>query len=116
MAHSLICDVCNDPRGTRSLTLALDSDVVALDLCTTHAEEVYSLIYPLLDCGSRASMPMLPDLVRDVAVGKAPPYRAAAGVDLGKVRRWAIENGVPVADRGRIAANVINQYRASVSE
>ena len=43
-----------------------------------------------------------------------PAYKAAAGVDLKDVRPWATANGAPVPDRGRIAGEVIQQYKAAI--
>jgi len=37
-----------------------------------------------------------------------------AGVDLEALRKWAADNGVPVAARGRVSADVRNAYLAAV--
>lgn len=39
--------------------------------------------------------------------------RRSSSVDLAAVRAWATENGITVSDRGRISANVLEQYQAA---
>jgi len=64
--------------------------------------------------GSRANDPLAPLVVAgqsrtDVPV---PPVAApAAAVDSADVRRWAAANGLPVAARGRLAADLVRAYR-----
>lgn len=114
MAHSLICDLCGDPRGARPITMSLGADVVAIDLCSEHVLEATTFFDRHRDRGNHASLDIIPDLIRDAAIGKEPAYKAAAGVDLKDVRQWAKANGVPVPDRGRIAGEVIQQYKVAV--
>jgi hypothetical protein len=39
--------------------------------------------------------------------------RSASIVDTHKVREWAKEQGIDIKDRGRVPANVVEQYRAT---
>jgi hypothetical protein len=39
--------------------------------------------------------------------------RIPVGVDNRAVRAWAAAHGIPVSDRGRVAQDVIEQYRAA---
>lgn len=114
MAQSLICDICGDPRGARPMTLSLGTEVVAIDLCSEHVNAVVDFLEPFAQKGQRAQVDLIPDLIRDAAIGKEPAYKAAAGVELKDVRQWAKANGVAVPDRGRIAGEVIQQYKAAV--
>lgn len=43
----------------------------------------------------------------------APRPRAAADTDPKAVRAWALANGVPVNPRGRLKAEVVEQYKAA---
>jgi len=48
--------------------------------------------------------------------GAATPARrggSSSGLDLTKVRDWAREKGIKVAERGRISAEVLDAYRAA---
>ena len=114
MAHSLICDLCGDPRGARPMTMSIGSSVVALDLCAAHVDEAIQFLERMQEHGRSATVDLIPNLISDAAIGKEPAYKAAAGVDLKDVRQWAKANGVPVPDRGRIAGEVIEQYRVAV--
>ena len=114
MAQSLICDLCGDPRGARPMTMSIGSSVVALDLCAEHVNEALQFLERMQEHGRTATVDLIPNLISDAAIGKEPAYKAAAGVDLKDVRQWAKANGVPVPDRGRIAGEVIEQYRVAV--
>lgn len=54
------------------------------------------------------------DAARRVRVGRRRNARASqSALNLGDVRAWAKENGLQVADRGRIPASVVDAYRAA---
>lgn len=46
-------------------------------------------------------------------VTRATATRVATGVDNHAVRAWAGSNGIELSSRGRIAAHIIDQYRAA---
>lgn len=45
--------------------------------------------------------------------GSAPRPRSAADTDPKAVRAWALAHGVPVNPRGRLKAQVVEQYKAA---
>ena len=45
--------------------------------------------------------------------GRAAATKAKAELDLGAVREWAKSKGIKVAERGRVAAGVIEQYQSA---
>jgi hypothetical protein len=94
--------------------MSLGTDVVAVELCSEHVLEAATFFDRHRDRGKHASLDIIPDLIRDAAIGKEPAYKAAAGVDLKDVRQWAKADGVPVPERGRIAGEVIQQYKVAV--
>lgn len=49
------------------------------------------------------------------ALGKKPAASAARSGDSAKVRAWAKENGIAVPDRGRVPADVLEQWRKATS-
>lgn len=114
MAQAVVCDVCGSPDGSCFVTASWNDRAFAADLCREHqamAEDAFRSIFGDV---RPVFVPLLPDLIHDVAVGKPPPYPAAAGLDLGVVRKWAMENGLPVAERGRISVKIIDAYRQAV--
>lgn len=111
MAHSIICDICGDFRGAQSATMSLNAEVVAIDMCFTHVNEAFDFLERYQKQGKPASLNLIPDLIRDAAIGKEAAYKAAAGVELKDVRSWAKANGVTVPDRGRISGAVIQQFK-----
>ena len=96
------------------MTLSIGSFIEALDLCAAHVDEALLFLGRMQEHGRAATVDLKPSLIRDAAIGKEHAYKAAAGVDLKDVRQWAKANGVPVPGRGRIAGEVIEQYRVAV--
>lgn len=78
-----------------ALTDALDAYIENVRAIT---DELYSVHAALKAAGSQTT-------------GGAATKSAAAGGEAAAIREWARENGITVADRGRIHADVIAQYR-----
>lgn len=73
-----------------------------IDLNQTHADEFANAIAPYLQAARKVS-------ARRSARGTARPVRH----NQSDVREWARAQGLKVSDRGRIPAEVMNQYEAA---
>ena len=74
-----------------------------IDLATGHAEELDGLVEQIgrYTTASRTSA---------AGNGRTPGY------DPAEVRAWAQANGVPVSEKGRIAADVVRRWRKDTAE
>jgi hypothetical protein len=97
------CDHCGtDSQPISAHTLGWDRKRWSLDLCARCTEELERYLY---------SIPGIDQRGGESKTDRPAPYKAAEGVDLGEVRRWAIDQGISVSKRGRIAADVIERWR-----
>lgn len=97
------CDHCGtDDQPISSHTLGWDRKRWSLDLCVRCHEELDRYLY---------AVPGIPRRTESRTQPKGAPYKAAEGVDLTEVRKWAHLNEIPVSRRGRIASEVIEKWR-----
>ena len=83
---------------------ATPSDAVTLDLCSRCALELHERIEPWIAVGRALEAP-------------ARPKRRSVGRDplAGEIRAWATARGMSVSARGRIPAEIRDQYHAAVA-
>jgi hypothetical protein len=105
---TLVCDVHGDDTpGTETVSFAVDGTAYEVDVCDQHAARVRDAFAPYVGVGRRAA--------GRVAGGGRRGRRSssATGVDPAAVRAWARSNGIKVSERGRISADVVEQFRAA---
>lgn len=95
---SLIDDL-DGSEAAATVTFGLDGAIYEVDLNDVHAEELRALLEPWVTAGRRVG-------------GRARPGTATAGRTK-KIRKWALENGIEVSERGRISAAVGEAYDAA---
>lgn len=99
------CDHCRtDDQPISSHTLGWDRKRWSLDLCPGCAEEMSRYLY---------SIPGIEHRGEDSKADRPAPYKAAEGVDLSEIRKWAKRHGIEVSKRGRISGDVIAAWRTS---
>ncbi|HEX3899931.1 MAG TPA: Lsr2 family protein [Mycobacteriales bacterium] len=101
----LVCDLHDDDtEGTDTIRFSLDGVSYEIDVCNSHAAQLRDSFAPYVGAGRRTGR---------VATMGARRQRVATGVDPAAVRAWAKSSGVKVSERGRIPADVIDQYAAA---
>jgi len=102
MAQRVVVELVDDLDGSEAIEtirFSLDSVSYEIDLNAGHAIELRDFLERFRTAGRRTS-------------GRVAKQPSGAGVDTKAVRRWALENSVPVNPRGRLAADVIRQFEA----
>lgn len=107
MATKTVVELVDDIAGgeaSETLRFSLDGVSYEIDLNDENAERLRGVLAPYVGVGRRS-----------VGTGRVARRRASSGsVDNpAAVREWAAANGVAVAERGRIPAGVVEQYRAA---
>lgn len=105
---TLIDDI-DGSEGTETVTFGLDGATYEIDLNDAHAEDLREVLAPFVSVARKLSG----SSSRARSTASAPRQRTAADIDPKAVRAWADANGVPVSPRGRIKADVLEQYRAA---
>jgi hypothetical protein len=103
----LVCDVHDDDTvGTETVAFSLDGSRYEIDVCDQHAAQLREAFAPYVAAARRSSGRSGGG--RRGRRGRSTP----GGFDPAAVRAWAKENGVQVSERGRISAEVLEQYAA----
>jgi hypothetical protein len=104
----LTCDVHGDDTpGTETVTFALDGVTYEIDTCDAHGAELRDAFAPYVAAARRANRGS------GSSGRRRRGHRSSGGVDPAAVRAWARSNNVKVSERGRISADVLEQYAAS---
>ncbi len=100
----LIDDLTGDPADT-TVKFALDKTEYEIDLSNENVAEMREGLSRYLDAARKVT-----GGGRRSAHAAKPTY---SGYDPAAVRAWAAGRGITVSPRGRIKADVVEQYRAA---
>ncbi|MFP5372114.1 MAG: histone-like nucleoid-structuring protein Lsr2 [Actinomycetes bacterium] len=113
MAQEVITKLVDDLDGseaTETVLFGLDGENYEIDLSAKNAAAL------------RKALDRYRGAARTSSVGRGSSgagrrgrgrSRGRGDADSRVVRAWAVENGIPVSTRGRIAADVLEQYKAA---
>jgi hypothetical protein len=102
VAVELLDDIDASP-ATTTVTFGLDGRLYTIDLNDEHAAQLRGLLSRYAATGRRVGTRRS----GTAAAAKARDFDPAA------VRAWAASNGIKVSPRGRISAEVVEQYHAA---
>ena len=106
MATKTVTELLDDIDGKpadETVSFGLDGVQYEIDLATDNAEALREALSPWAEAARRTGGRR----------GAGRPVRVHTEVDNKAVRAWAASNGVELSSRGRIPAQVIEQYRAA---
>lgn len=101
----VISDDLDGSENAESFTFGLDGIAYEIDLGEKNRAELARALAPYVEHGRRVSSRSR----RRPSAGRSDVSR----VDRGAVRAWAKQNGLAVSARGRISADVMQQYEAA---
>lgn len=101
----LIDDIDGTSEAAETVEFALDGAHFEIDLTQANADKLRKALTKYIDAGRR------------VKITDRPARRAARGQgrsreDLAQIRAWAVDAGYEIAERGRIAQNILEAYDA----
>ena len=88
-----------------TITFAVNSGQYSIDLDAKGAKKFYDAVGFYVDHATKIG--------RSGAAGGRGRRRKTADADPAAIRVWAAENGIEVSPRGRISAEVVEQYHAA---
>lgn len=114
MAKQTIIEMTDDLDGsaaTQSIEFSFRGKSYSIDLNDSNASDFDDAVAPYIAAaeasgGAQSSR-------SNGRRASAPRQRASSDADPKQVRAWAEANGVTVSPRGRIKADVLEQYRAA---
>lgn len=90
----------------QSIEFSLDGKDYSIDLGTTNAATFREAIDPYLNAATKVTSATRRNTARKTS-GKA------SSGETKRIREWAQINGYTVSDRGRVAAEIVEAYRAA---
>ncbi|TVZ02310.1 Lsr2 family protein [Trebonia kvetii] len=108
MAHriqTLLIDDLDGGEAAGTVRFGLDGTEYEIDLSAAHSDELRKTLGLYLAHARRAG---------GTAKTAARTRRGGAAVDTAKVREWAKGQGIEVKDRGRVPADVVEQYKSAI--
>lgn len=112
MAQRTIIELVDDIDGTaaeETVAFALDGAAYEIDLNAEHATDLREVMAGYVAAARRAGG----SARASRSTASAPKPRSADSVDPKAVRAWAHSHGITVNTRGRLKAEVLEQYRAA---
>jgi hypothetical protein len=103
--QTMFIDDIDGGEADGTVRFSLDGTDYEIDLSTKHTEELRRTLDQYVAHARRAGA----GNKRGARGGR----RANDAVDTHKVREWAREQGIDIHERGRVPANVIEQYKAA---
>ena len=101
-----LIDDLDGGEAQETVKFGLDGHSYEIDLSTKNANKLRAALAPYLEVGTRVSGRTAP-----LRGGRA---RGTAGAERDQnkaIRSWALRRGLPVAPRGRIKQEIVDQYQ-----
>jgi NOL1/NOP2/fmu family ribosome biogenesis protein len=102
--QTLLIDDLDGGEAAGTVRFGLDGTEYEIDLSATHSDELRKALEQYLAHARRTG---------GTARSAVRSRRASITVDTAKVREWARGQGIEVKDRGRVPANVVEQYQTA---
>ncbi len=99
--QTLFVDDIDGSEAEGTVRFGLDGADYEIDLSVAHREELHKTLAAYVAHARKAGSTRRP------ARGRS----GASAIDTHKAREWAKEQGIDIKERGRIPANILEQYR-----
>ena len=112
MAQRTVVKLTDDVDGSEAsetLTFGIDGATYEIDLNDAHAEDLREILAPYVSVARKISG----SGGRGRSATTAAKQRSSSEIDPKAVRAWAEANNITVSPRGRIKADIVEQYRAA---
>lgn len=112
MAQRTVVRLTDDIDGseaTQTVTFGLDGATYEIDLSDAHAEDLREELAPYVSVARKTSG----SGGRGRSATTAAKPRSSSEIDPKAVRAWAEAKNITVSPRGRIRADIVEQYRAA---
>ncbi len=101
-----LTDDIDGGKAAETVSFGLDGKVYEIDLSKKNAAALRKALADFTAAGRRVRPSR--------AAAKAPRPSSATSVDAKSIREWAVAQGISVSARGRVPADVVERYTASL--
>jgi len=109
---TLTCDLSHSEAETpavETVSFAFDGTTYEVDVCGDHAKDIRETFGDYADRARKAAPSVIGRKSRSNGSNRLGGARPS------QIRDWAKDNGISVSERGRIPANVMEQYEAATA-
>jgi hypothetical protein len=106
--QTLFIDDIDGGEAEGTIRFALDGTAYEIDLNSKHSEELRSALGKYVSHARKIG--------GTTRRSSTSTGRRASTVDTVAVRAWAREQGIDIKERGRVPANIVEQYRAATGQ
>lgn len=100
IVNTVITDDLDGSPAAEAVRFSFDDLAYEVDLGPANRERLRKFLQPFIDAGRRD--------------GRRRPSRSvSARRETAAIRAWAVEQGLQVAERGRISADIVSRYQAA---
>jgi hypothetical protein len=114
---TIITDDLDGSGGAQTLTFAIEGTEYVIDLSKKNRSVFEKALKPFIDAArpSRSTPKTRRPAAKAAPAKKAtrPRAKANSALDLKAIRAWAVESGMTISDRGRIAGDIVAAYQAA---
>ena len=105
-----LLDDIDGSKAVETVSFGVDGVGYEIDLNAKNAKTLRKVLGDFVAAGRqvKAAVPS--------SAGRGAARAKSAGPDAASIRAWANENGVPVSVRGRVSADVKDQYLAATGQ
>lgn len=98
--NTVITDDLDGSAAAEAVRFSFGGSAYEIDLGPANRERMQKSLQPFMEAGRRVGP-------------KRPARRTASLVDTAAIRTWAQGQGLEVAERGRISADIVEKYNAA---
>jgi Lsr2 len=99
----VVSDDIDGSEGAETVTFAIDGVTYEIDLAKKNRDKLEHALAPYVDVARKVNRRR----------GRSGTRQLGARTDRALVRAWARDQGLTVSERGRIGAEIMQQYEAS---
>jgi hypothetical protein len=100
----IMTDDLDGGEAGETISFALDGKAYEIDLSEKNANKLRRTLHTYMESGRR---------LKATRGGRPAAHGAGGRERSAEIRAWARQSGIKVNDRGRIPANVVEQYEAA---
>lgn len=100
IVNTVVTDDLDGSPAAEAVSFSFDGLAYEIDLGPANRERMQKLLQPFIEAGRRVG-------------GRRPSRSASARLETAAIRTWALAQGLQVAERGRISADVVAKYKAA---
>jgi nucleoid-associated protein Lsr2 len=109
--RTTIIELVDDLDGTpasETVSLSLDGISYEVDLSDEHASQLREALLPYTSAARKVGRGAIGTITQ--IARRTPPRSSADRERLAAIRKWAVANGQPVSERGRIKSSIVEAY------